>query len=179
MTEHRYPLSRILADYLLGGTGTLASAAMIALAPSTGYVVVIFGALTAVFLLFTIRTASRHGLRITADAEGLGIRGTSVRRLEWGQLEGLTLRYYATRRNRKDGWMTLCLTGAGQKMAIDSHLEGFEAIARSAADAALGRRLVLDPTTRINLAALDIPVPEPLAAPVSPSTTQPTFPRAP
>ena len=175
MTEHRYPLSRILADYLLGGAGTVASAGLIALAPSTGYVVVIFGGLTAVFLLFTIRTATRHGLRITADAEGLGVRGVSVRRLEWGQLEGLTLRYYSTRCNRKDGWMTLRLTGAGRNIAIDSHLEGFEAIARQAADVALARHLSLDHTTRSNYAALDMPIPEP----IPPSISQPTLHQAP
>ena len=160
MNGYRYPLKRILADYLLGGLGTVMSAGLLALAPSVSYILVICGGLTAVFMLFTIRTALRHRLRIAADAEGLTVRGGPVRQLKWRELSGLTLRYYSTRRNRKDGWMTLRLKARGWPLSIDSHLEGFDTLARRAADAAIARHLELDPATRSNFAALDIALPD-------------------
>ena len=161
MTEYRYPQSRIIADYLLGGAGALMSAGLIALASSAVYIVVICGGLTAVFLLFTIRTAFRHRMRILADAEGLTVEGGPVRQVKWQELDGLTLRYYSTRRNRKDGWMTLGLKSAGRSLSIDSHIGGFDSLARLAAEAAIARGLDLDDTTRSNFAAMEVDLPPP------------------
>jgi hypothetical protein len=161
MNGYRYPLRRMLADYLLGGVGTAMSIGMVVLAHAVIYILVICGGLTAVFLLFTIRTALRHRLRIAADAMGLRVKGGPVRQLKWQELEHLTLRYYSTRRSRKDGWMTLKLTAGGRPLSIDSHLEGFEEIARLAAEAARARHLDLDATTRSNFAAMDIALPDP------------------
>ena len=164
MKEYRYPTNRILADYFLGGAGTLMSIGLIILASSAVYIDVICGALTAVFVLFTIRTAFRHRMRILADAEGLTVRGGPVRQMKWQELDGLTLRYYSARRNRKDGWMTLGLKSRGRSLAIDSHIEGFETLARLAADAAAARGLELDPTTRSNYAAMEVVLPPPAGA---------------
>jgi hypothetical protein len=71
-------------------------------------------------------------------------------------VETVTLRYFSTRRSRKGGWMTLTLRGRGRKIAIDSHLDGFEALARRAAALVGERELPLDPTSASNFAALDI-----------------------
>jgi hypothetical protein len=48
--------------------------------------------------------------------------------------------------------------------AIDSHIEGFETLARLAADAAAARGLDLDPTTRSNFAAMEVVLPPPAGA---------------
>jgi hypothetical protein len=161
MNGYRYPLRRIVADYLLGGAGTAMSLGVVVLAHSVVYILVICGGLTAVFLLFTIRTAFRHRLRIAADAVGLTVMGGPVRQLKWQELDHLTLRYYSTRRSRKDGWMTLKLAAKGRALSLDSHLEGFEEIARLAAEAARARRLDLDSATRSNFAAMNIALPDP------------------
>lgn len=157
---YRYPLHRIMADYFLGGSGALMSGGLVALAPATPYVVVLFGGLTSLFLLYTIRTAIRHRLRIETDAGGIVVTGGQVRSIRWGEVDGLTLRYFSTRRSRKDGWMTLTLRAGGRRLALDSHLDGFETLARSAAAAAVVGGLDLDPATRSNFAALDIPLPD-------------------
>jgi len=159
MTEYRYPTNRILADFVLGGGGIVMSAGLMALASPSVYILAIFGALTAVFLLFTMRTVIRHRLRIAADADGLKLNGGLVRALKWQELDGLSLRYYSTRRNRKDGWMTLGLKSRGRSLSIDSHIEGFETLARMAADAAVARGLPLDTTTRSNFAAMEVALP--------------------
>lgn len=137
------------------------SGAVLALAPTVLYVVVLFGGLTGVFLLYTIRTALRHRLRIAADAEGMNIKGARVRSVKWAEVEAVRLRYYSTRRSRKDGWMTLKLKAGGRWVEINSHLEGFETLARLVAEAANRRGLPLDPTTRGNLSAMGLISAEP------------------
>ena len=154
MSVYRYPLPRILADYFLGGSGTLMSAGLVALAPTSKFVLVAFGGLTGLFLLFTIRTALRHRLRIAADADGIRLSGGWVRSLRWDEVEAVRLRYFSTRRSRKGGWMTLTMRGRGQRVSVDSHLDGFEALARRVAEAAQARNLTLDQTTESNFAAL-------------------------
>ena len=156
MTEYRYPLGRIVADCSLFGGGAVMSGVVVALAPTVPYVVVLFGGLTGVFLLYTIRTALRHRLRIAADAEGMKITGARVRSVKWAEVEAVRLRYYSTRRSRKDGWMTLTLKAGGRRFDVDSHIEGFETLARLAAGAASRRGLALDPTTRGNFAAMGL-----------------------
>ena len=162
LAVYRYPLSRILADYFLGIGGAVMAGGLVALAPGSLFVLILFGGLTSVFLLFTIRTAFRQRLRIAADADGIRVSGGWVRSLRWDEVETVTLRYFSTRRSRKGGWMTLTLRGrkAGrgraQKIAIDSHLEGFEALARRAGALVAERDLPLDPASASNFAALDI-----------------------
>jgi hypothetical protein len=156
MSVYRYPLNRILADYFLGGSGAAMSGALLALAPGSGFVLILFGGLTGLFLLFTIRTAIRQRLRIAAGADGIRVTGGWVRSLRWDEVEAVRLRYFSTRRSRKDGWMTLTLRGPGGRVSVDSHLDGFEALARRAGEAANARHLSLDPATRSNFAALGI-----------------------
>ena len=50
--------------------------------------------------------------------------------------------------------MTLTMCGRGQRVSVDSHLDGFEALARRVAEAAQARNLTLDQTTESNFAAL-------------------------
>jgi hypothetical protein len=156
MTVYRYPMNRIMSDYFLGGSGALMSGALVALAPTSPFVLILFGGLTGLFLLFTIRTAIRQRLRIAADADGIRLTGGWVRSLRWDEVEAVTLRYFSTRRSRKGGWMTLSLLGRGRRLSIDSHLDGFEALARRAGEVANARHLTLDPVTASNFAALDI-----------------------
>jgi hypothetical protein len=163
VTNHRYPLNRILGDYVVGGGGALMSAGVLSLAPTVLYVDLLCGGLTGLFLVFTMLTAFRHRLRIAVDAEGVRVTGGRVRSIKWSEVEAVTLRYFSTRRNRKSGWMTLTIGAAGRRLAIESHLEGFDILARHAAEAAAVRRLTLDPATRSNFAALDINLPGPAA----------------
>ena len=155
MAVYRYPLSRILADYFLGCGGAIMTGGLLALAPSSPFVLIVFGGLTGVFLLFTIRTALRQRLRIAADADGIRVSGGWVRSLRWDEVETVRLRYFSTRRSRKGGWMTLTLRGARQKIVIDSYLDGFEALVRRAAEIVASREITLDPTSASNFAALD------------------------
>lgn len=111
-----------------------------------------------IFALFAARTALRRLTRIVVEPEGVRSEtplGTVA--LPWDTLTGLHLGYYSTRRDRSNGWMQMQLHGAaGQRIAIDSGLDRFEAIAELAA--AMARRNGVDftPVTVDNLLALGI-----------------------
>jgi hypothetical protein len=68
----------------------------------------------------------------------------------------MKLAYYSTRRDRKSGWMQLQLGAGRARMSLDSRLDGFEQVARQAADIASERGLALSDATAANLQALGI-----------------------
>jgi hypothetical protein len=106
-----------------------------------------------------MRTIARQYSRIemTEDAiTHLGIRRTHLR---WSDLDRAKLRYYSTRRNRAGGWMTLKLSGRRAGLAIDSNIDGFDAIAARAARAIADNRIGADDVTLANLAALGLATP--------------------
>src|SRR3546814_1175096 len=92
---HRYPTRTLLADYGRGAVGAGISGTFWALSPVALYSMVLFGGLTALFLLFVLRTALRHRMRIVSDIDGIGVAGVAP--LLWREAEALRLRYYADR----------------------------------------------------------------------------------
>ncbi len=155
---HRYPTRTLLADYGRGTVGAGISGTFWALSPVALYSMVLFGGLTALFLLFVLRTALRHRMRIVSDIDGIGVAGGAP--LLWREVEDMRLRYYAPRRTRNSkgqpGWMTLKLRAGGRKLTLDSTLDGFDEIATRANQAAAVNRLDLGEVTRTNLAALGL-----------------------
>ena len=156
MTQHRYPARIVILDYLRGAAGGVIS--LLALMLSTGILIstLIFGALTALFLVFTIRTLLRHRLRLDVSDEAIGLAGAPGRAIEWARLEGARLRYFGTRRGRGEGWMTLTLKSGSRRLTLDSTIEDFPAIAARAAAAVRANRLDTDAVTAANFAALGL-----------------------
>jgi len=72
-SEHRYPLAALLPDYGRGLVGTVLSGGAWSLAPAAPAAIVIFGGLTGLFLVFTIRNVWRHRMRITLGGDGLAV----------------------------------------------------------------------------------------------------------
>jgi hypothetical protein len=164
----RYPGRSLTGDYLRGGIGLVIAGALWAALPAADYVHVIFGGLTLLFALFTIRTAWRQLLRFELLPEGLAQLWPQRRVLLWDRLDSLRLRYYSTRRNREGGWMTLTMRAGDVRMNFESTLDGFDAMAQRAALAAQQRSIPLDDPTRANLGALGIAGYDPLPAPPVP-----------
>ena len=156
MTSHRYPLDAVAPDYARGVIGLTLSGGAWAMAPLAAYSLIIFGGLTALFLVFTIRTALRHRLRIELTDESIGESRARRGPLPWSEIDDVRLRYYATRRSHEGGWMTLRLAAGRHRLAVDSTLDGFDRIAARAADAARANRIELGATTRANFRALGI-----------------------
>jgi hypothetical protein len=156
MSEHRYPVDALLGDYVRAGAGLVLAGAPLALVPLNIYVDGVLGGLAALFACFGGLTALRHARRIEVGEEGIAARGPFPVQLTWEALEGVTLRYFATRRDGSSGWMELKLRGAGRRLLLDSRIDGFNDIAQRTAQVAAQRQLPLTPATAANFAALGI-----------------------
>jgi len=158
MSEHRYPVDTLLGDYVRAGAGLLLAGTPLVLVPLNVYVEGVLGALAGLFGCFGGLTALRHLRRIEVGEEGIAARGPFPAQLTWEALDGVTLRYFATRRDGSRGWMELKLCGAGRRLLLDSRIEGFNDIAQRTARAVARRHLPLTPATAANFAALGIPM---------------------
>ncbi len=158
MTRHRYPIGALAGDYARAGAGLALAGAPIALIPLNPYVAALCAALAALFGVFGALTVFRHLRSIEIGEEAIAARGPFPVRLPWSSLEGVTLRYYATRRDGARGWMELVLRGAGRRMMLDSRIEGFSEIVMRAARVARRRHVAITPATAANFAALGIPM---------------------
>ncbi|QQS14581.1 MAG: hypothetical protein IPK81_10710 [Rhodospirillales bacterium] len=156
----RYDRSAIYADYARAAVGVVVCLVP-ALFVTRNTVTLCLAALGVLFLTFAARTFIRQTTEITADNDGITAAGTLGGSVPWRTLKVLKLAYYATRKDRKGGWMHLTLAGEGRALRMDSTLERFDDIARLAARAAVANGLELSPATRANFAALDIALPSP------------------
>lgn len=159
MSIHRYSLHNLLPDYLRGGAGLIIGAGGWLLAPGMLHIIVIFGGLTVLFLLFTMRTVARQYTRIEMTEDAIISDGTRRLTLHWNDLDRVKLRYYSTRRNRSGGWMTLKLASRRSAISVDSNIDGFDAIAARTARTLIENHAAADDVTLANLAALGLPTP--------------------
>jgi hypothetical protein len=158
MVELRYPLSSLVYDYLRGILGLGIS---IVILQSIGFDTAVFWvilSLAALFLVWLANTALRHISRIRFDEEGLRSGPWPKKTIAWNGLEEMALRYYSTRRKRKDGWMTLTLKAGKEKIDIESTLPHFADIVARAAYAAKQANLLVDQITLDNMEALGVKV---------------------
>ena len=159
MTVHRYPFRELLPDYARAAAGFAVTVAPLPWLTESPIAFTIATALAVAFAAYGATTFIRQRTSIQADVQGLTREGLRPARLSWDQLTDLDLRYYSVRRDRQRGWMQLRLSGGGQRMSVDSALDGFAEIVRLAVDAAAERRLEIRPTTDANLRALGIQPP--------------------
>lgn len=155
-SRHVYPTSAMVSDYLRTAAGLLPSGALLVAVPVGAVAATILGGFAMVFAIFGLRTALRHGTSLEMTASGLRAYGLSRRTIAWSELDRMKLAYYSTRRDRKAGWMQLELAGGGTKLGLDSRIDGFDRLVRSAAEAAFRRGLELNDTTLANLEALGV-----------------------
>jgi len=154
-----YPASAMVGDYLRAAAGLGPTLFILATVSLGDVATAVLGGFAVIFGAFAVRTALRHGTGLEMDETGL--RATGLRRtvIPWAELDRVKLAYYSTRRDRKSGWMQLQLGARGARLSLDSRLDGFEQVARHAADAAAERGLALSDATAANLQALGIRVP--------------------
>ena len=156
MVELRYPLSSLAFDYLRGIAGLgIAVLILSTIGTDTPIFWVIVG-LAALFLVWLVNTGIRHVSRIRFDEEGLKTLPWPKRDIAWSALRKMELRYYSTRRKRKDGWMTLTLKTDTQRIEIESTLPHFTAIVARAAHAAKHAHVPLDQITIENMSAIGV-----------------------
>lgn len=109
MTRLRYPFSALMGDYLRGLAGLVISLVILVTYDSGNRLIWLFVGLTLLFLAYTIRTVLRHSTVVELDETGLTLSqaGRRARRIDWSRLDRLSLRYYASRKNKKKGFGSL------------------------------------------------------------------------
>lgn len=158
MVELRYPVSSLVYDYLRGILGLgISVVIMQSIGTDTPVFWVILG-LAVLFLVWLANTALRNVSRIRFDEEGLRSMPWPKKSIAWSGLEEMALRYYSTKRKRKDGWMTLTLKSGKEKIDIESTLPHFADIVARAAYAAKQANLQLDQITIDNMDAIGVKV---------------------
>ncbi len=156
VSVHRYRLDALLPDYARAGAGAALTIGPVALVQLSSIMAVVLGGLGLLFVAYGARTLWRQAASFTLDDTGLSVAGPFARRIAWEDLQGVSVRYYSTRRDRSEGWMHLTVRDRQRRrIGLDSSLEGFARIATAAARAATRAGIDLDDTTRSNLAALD------------------------
>jgi len=164
VTVYRYPRRALLGDYARSAAGLGVGLGVLVSVPPTPVIVAIFGGVTVLFLIFGLRTLQRHLVRVAVTEDGISAAGMVTSAVRWEALERLTLRYYGTRRQQKEGrsgFLQLNLRGGGSSLRLESSIDGFEEILCLAARAARRQCLALDPVTAGNLLGLGIDVEAP------------------
>ena len=156
MASYAYPTSAMYGDYLRAAAGFVPAAAILVALPVGTVAAIVLGGFAALFAVFGARTLFRHGTRFETTRSALLASGLCRTSIAWCELDGLTLAYYSTRRDRRDGWMQLELRSGLKKMRLDSRIDGFGELVTKSADAARARGLTLNAATLANLAALGV-----------------------
>lgn len=154
----RYKPSSLIGDYLRGGAGAVIAGLPLILVDVHWLPGLILGAILAIFVAFLLRTTARHLTAVTVDTDGIRVTGPIGRSIRWSNLTGLSVKYFSTKRDRSEGWMTLRLDGSGTTVKLESALDEFDHILGVAANAARENDLVIDDVTRANLSALAIDI---------------------
>ena len=157
MTMHRYPGHIIVSDYTRAGVGTLLTLGTLTAIPVASIAGVVLSLLAILFVFFAGRTWVRSRTAVHLSDEGLAVTALQYKTISWQAVASLELRYFPTRRDRSQGWMQLTLKSADTTLRLESTLEGFDSITRTAAHAAAQQELSLSPSTLENLRALDLP----------------------
>jgi len=159
-TWHAYPAAAMAGDYLRAAAGLVPSGLLLVTLPVGATAAVVLGGFAAIFAVFGLRTALRHGTSLEMTGTELRARGPWHSTIEWAKLDRMRLAYYSVRRDRRSGWMQLDLGAGGQRLRLDSRIEGFDQLVRHAAIVAAARGLELSEATAANLQALGIRLPE-------------------
>jgi hypothetical protein len=159
MTVYRYPQRTLIGDYVRTAAGLGVGLGVLVAAPLGPAIIAIFGSITVLFLVFGLRTVQRQLVQVSISSDGILASGLITRAVPWHALDQLTLRYYGTRRQKRDGrggFLQLTLAGDGTSVRLESSIDGFDEIVRQAAIAARANGIAVDPTSAGNLLDLDI-----------------------
>ena len=152
----RYPIDVLAGDYVRAGVGVLLTGLPLVLLDVSLWIGVLFGAAVLLFVVFLWSTVRRHLTEYRVDDEAIVADGPFGRVIRWSELTRFKLSYYATGRERRNGWMELKLGSRSGSLSVDSKLDQFDRVAAKAAKAAVGNNLALSPATMENLAAMGI-----------------------
>ena len=157
--RHRYPLRALRGDLLRAAMGAAGAGGLLLLIQPGWFGAVALGGLTLLFLGFLLRTSMQAGRVIELTPSEIRSRGPfdlAIFRIAipWAGIRRIGLRYYATSRDRRGGWLALTVQGADATIRIESQIDGFDAILARVAAAAQAAGAAMSDDTAENLTAL-------------------------
>ena len=152
----RYSPQSVISAYARSAYGLVFTLGPLCLLQPAPWIAAVLAVGASVFLVYALRSLTRHVTRVWLDETGIRTRGPFATVVRWDELHSLRLTYYALRRDHAGGWMSLAIRGSRSSIWIESSLEEFAGIAARAAREALRRHCVLDERTRFNLAAMGV-----------------------
>lgn len=171
MSTHRYAPRALNADLLRAAAGLAFCIVPLIFVDFGTAGVLVFAIPAAMFAIFGLRTWANRRTAVGLDAEGITVAGWRGAHIAWRDLQTLKLSYFSTRRDRETGWMHLILKDRKTKIALNSSLEGFEAVCRVAFDAARNEDVELSDASARNFAALGMGAAVPEREPTPASLT--------
>lgn len=169
ITLYRYPRRALAGDYLRSAGGVALGAFALMAAEPGIWILLIFGAVTAVFGFFGLKTVERQMLQVALTPEGIFTKSLWRREIPWADLREVKLRFFGTRRQVKSGsggFMQLTLNGSRHRMAFESSIQGFSDIAWHAVRALRHNQRKVDAATAGNLLTLGVNADEDTERPV-------------
>ncbi len=165
-----YPRDRLHEDFIKAGIGLLIAVFLVAVVPASP-VAIGLAALSAGAGLWLGREALRRRymlMRVDSKSVHAVIKAPAIvmlmfRRevaIAWDDLALLKLRWFATRRDRSQGFFELTLraraAGRSTRLVVDDRLNDFPRLLAEARDAARRNGLMLDEATVHNLAGVPV-----------------------
>ncbi|MDP6602769.1 MAG: hypothetical protein QGG17_01095 [Rhodospirillales bacterium] len=160
MSVHAYPVRAIRADYMRAGIGVVCFLAPLAVGGVAWPVAAVFATCAVLFAVFGLRAMGRQATRVSVTETGVSADGWRPLHIAWGEMSAMSLGYYSTRREKGKGWMQLRLKGEAGTVRVESTIEDFDSVVRTAARASSANGVVLNRATRSNLQALGIALDE-------------------
>lgn len=151
-----YDRRTLLADFARSAAGmafTLGPALFLNPIPVLFWIFLAAGML---FLAFGVKTAQKWVTRVSMTADELTVSTPFTASIAWKDLKSVKLRFYATRRKTRKGWMQLTLRDGRSRVVLDSALEDFDTVSKYAGRWILRNDLDLDVPSRENFLALGI-----------------------
>ena len=156
---HSYPLASLYGNYLQSLAGIVFLGTPFYFSIGNVWLMPILGGLTALFVIFGIRTAIRHLSVIETTPESIAVVGPFGRRVAWSEITKVDLRFFATSRGKAEkGWMELKICDQAGCVKMESNLEGFEHIASKAANVGFRNGASMSQSTMENFTAMGVTV---------------------
>ena len=152
----KYPNSALIPDYARAAIGLFLTAGPIIAFEPLVWISVILGAAALIFLALAGQTILKQLSTVTITPDGIEISALGKRYIRWREIEGLKLKFFASKRKSKEGWMQLTLQSSSTRITLDTNLQDFSDIVEMAARAAVENRIDVDTTSRENFLAIGI-----------------------
>lgn len=156
MSVHRYPSETLIGDYMRAGLGLLLTVPpLLWMEPGTAIALSLF-LVAGICLYFVARTFDRNRTVVSLEDDTITVTSLRKATIRWDEMARMSLAYYATKRDKSDGWLEITIKDAQATIKLDSRLQHFGAIVVKAARVARERGIPLNQITLSNLRALKI-----------------------